>query len=320
MIHPARILATLGVALLAWLPCHAASPSSNGSAPLGTHLGAPEPSLAKDEPLFASPTQLDRIGRIIAPVMINGQGPFRLVIDTGASHTTISPTLAARLGLLALPDSTVVLNGVTGSEVVPSVMLDRVQAGELVLRGSRAPVITTDIMGGADGILGVAGLKRERITVDFRSDSVSIARSKGDRGPGNMHRIPAVRVDGGLLMVIAKVGGIRVKAIIDTGAERSLGNSALRVALRNRNHLAPPRFTSVFGTTAAISQGELRSIPPVTLGDVTVSDMDLVFGDFHIFKAWDLDGSPAMLIGMDVLGTVQQLVIDFYRREVYVLS
>jgi len=175
-------------------------------------------------------------------------------------------------------------------------------------------------MGGADGILGVAGLKRERITVDFRSDSVSIARSKGDRGPGNMHRIPAVRVDGGLLMVIAKVGGIRVKAIIDTGAERSLGNSALRVALRNRNHLAPPRFTSVFGTTAAISQGELRSIPPVTLGDVTVSDMDLVFGDFHIFKAWDLDGSPAMLIGMDVLGTVQQLVIDFYRREVYVLS
>src|SRR5262245_55507449 len=102
-------LATLGVALLAWLPAHAGSPSPP--------LGAPEPSLAKDEPLFASPTQLDRIGRIIAPVTINGQGPFRLVVDTGASHTTISPALAAKLGLLALPDSTVVLNGVTGSEV-----------------------------------------------------------------------------------------------------------------------------------------------------------------------------------------------------------
>jgi predicted aspartyl protease len=130
----------------------------------------------------------------------------------------------------------------------------------------------------------------------------------------------AVRVDGGLLMVMAKVGGVRVRAIIDTGAERSLGNEALRLALRNRNRLEAPRLTDVFGTTAAISQGELRGVPPVILGDVTVSDMDLVFGDFHIFKAWDLEGKPSMLIGMDVLGAVQLLVIDFYRREVYVSS
>src|SRR5688572_17412347 len=46
------------------------------------------------EPLFASPTRIDRIGRIVAPVYINGQGPFRLVVDTGASHSTVSPQLA----------------------------------------------------------------------------------------------------------------------------------------------------------------------------------------------------------------------------------
>ncbi len=283
-------------------------------------IGRARTLLAKDEPLFASPTQLDRIGRIVAPVTINGKGPFRLVVDTGASHTTISPQLAAKLGLLALPEPTLVLNGVTGAAVVPAVTLERVQAGDLVLIGTRAPVITTDIMGGADGILGVAGLRHERITVDFRADRVSISHGKKSDRFANMHRIPAVQVEGGLLMVIARVGGVRVRAIIDTGAERSLGNSALRIALRNRNRLEPPRFTSVFGTTAAIIEGELRSIPPVTLGDVTISDMDMVFGDFHIFKAWDLDGAPAMLIGMDVLGTVQQLVIDFSRREVYVLS
>ncbi len=299
------------LAVAAWLPCHVgASPTAPVS----------EDAMVEQQPLYASPTRLDRIGRIVAPVFINGQGPFRLVVDTGASHTTISPALAATLGLLALPESTVLLNGVTGAEVVPAVTLDRVQAGDLVVEGARAPVITTDIMAGADGILGVAGLKRERITVDFREDRISISRSRGTRGTSEMLRIPAVRLPGGLLMVIARVGGVRVKAIIDTGAERSIGNDALRVALRNRNRLDAPRFTSVFGTTAAITQGELRGIPPVVMGNTTISDMDLVFGDFHIFKAWDLEGQPAMLIGMDVLGGVQQLIIDFYRREVYVLS
>jgi hypothetical protein len=31
---------------------------------------------------------------IVAPVMINGKGPFRLIVDTGASYSTISPQLS----------------------------------------------------------------------------------------------------------------------------------------------------------------------------------------------------------------------------------
>ncbi|MEJ1960212.1 MAG: aspartyl protease family protein [Gammaproteobacteria bacterium] len=307
-----------------FLPCLAAAalPAALASKPVSARI--PDRVAATDlpdiEPLFASPTRLDRIGRIVAPVFINGQGPFRLVVDTGASHTTISPALAATLGLLPQEGSTVVLNGVTGTEVVPAVTIDRLQAGDLIVEGSRVPVISTDIMAGADGILGVAGLKRERITVDFRRDRISISRSRSSAGTARMFRIPAIRLEGGLLMVVAHVGGVRVRAIIDTGAERSLGNIALRTALRNRNRLGAPRMTTVFGTTPAVAQGELNSVPPVILGGATVSDMDLVFGEFHVFKAWDLDAQPAMLIGMDVLGGVQQLIIDFYRREVYVLS
>lgn len=280
----------------------------------------PDADAAEDEPLFASPTRVDRIGRIVAPVLINGQGPFRLVVDTGANHTTISPALAATLGLVPRDTSVVMLNGVTGAEEVPVVKLNRLQAGDLVVTNARAPVVQTDIMGGVDGILGVAGLQKERLLVDFLNDRITISRSVKIRHSAEMLRIPAVRVEGGLLMVIAKVGGIRVRAVIDTGAERSLGNEALREALRNRNRLDSPRNTMVFGTTTAVSKGELRGVPPVMLGNATIGDMDLVFGDFHIFKAWGLDGRPAMLIGMDVLGTVKQLVIDFKRREVYVRS
>src|ERR1700689_1473905 len=37
------------------------------------------------EPRFVMPTRRDRIGRIWAPVYITGQGPFRLVVDSGAN-------------------------------------------------------------------------------------------------------------------------------------------------------------------------------------------------------------------------------------------
>jgi predicted aspartyl protease len=283
-------------------------------------VATPSDPAPTDEPLFASPTRFDRIGRIVAPVLINGQGPFRLVVDTGANHTTISPALAATLGLVPRDTSVVMLNGVTGAEEVPVVTLNRLQAGDLVVTGARAPVVQTDIMAGTDGILGVAGLQKERVLVDFLNDRITISRSTKIRHEAEMLRIPAVRVEGGLLMVIAKVGGVRVRAVIDTGAERSLGNAALRDALRNRNKLEPPRPTLVFGTTTAVSNGEVRAVPTVRLGNATIGDMNLVFGDFHIFKAWGLEGRPAMLIGMDVLGTVKQLVIDFERREVYVRS
>src|SRR4051812_19033096 len=88
-----------------------------------------------EEPLFAVPTQLDRIGRILAPVMINGQGPFRLIIDTGANHSTISPRLVEKLGLVQSEDVTKRVLGVTGSANMPTVFIDRLQAGTLVVEG-----------------------------------------------------------------------------------------------------------------------------------------------------------------------------------------
>lgn len=151
-------------------------------------------------------------------------------------------------------------------------------------------------------------------------DRLVIARSKNQPEDRNMLRIPAQRIAGGLLMVIARVGGVNVRAIIDTGAERSLGNAALADALRKRGKLLPARPTFVFGTTTAVTNRESRGIPPVMLGDATISQVNLVFGEFHIFKVWDLEDKPTMLIGMDVLGTVSRLIIDYRRREVYVLS
>ena len=271
-------------------------------------------------PLYATPTRLDRIGRVVAPVIIDGKGPFRLVVDTGASHSTFSPKLVAALGLAPSFDAPLLLNGVTGVAQVPTVSVERMQAGDMVIKNAQVPVVLSSIMADADGILGVAGLRNQRILVDFRRDRIVITRSMYSIDTAGFLRIPGRKVAGGLLMVDALVGGVKARAVIDTGAERTLGNAALRDALRNRERgRGGPRWasTEVYGATTDVANGEASVAPPIKLGSAVIKGTEVVYGDFHIFKVWDLESRPAALIGMDVLGTVGAIVLDYSRRELF---
>jgi predicted aspartyl protease len=271
--------------------------------------------------LYASSTTLDRIGRVVAPVTINGRGPFRLVVDTGASHSTFSPRLAEQLGLTPSLENALTMNGVTGTAQVPTVTVDRLQAGDVVIQRANVPVVWSSIMSNADGILGVAGLRSERILVDFRNDRIVITRSRALVETEGFLKIPARRVAGGLLQVDAKIGGVSTRVVIDTGAERSLGNLALRNALKRSLHRNNRNSrwsdTQVFGATDQVAQGQSSIAPDIRIGQATISGTEIVYGDFHIFKVWNMDERPSALIGMDVLGTVEALVIDFRERELY---
>jgi predicted aspartyl protease len=271
-----------------------------------------------DTTLFASPTRKDRVGRVLAPVMINGQGPFRFIVDTGASYSTVSPQLVQTLGLQPDEDFQFVVNGITGSARVPSVPIDHLQAGDLSFRSIRLPVIWAPVMAGADGILGAAGLKEERIMVEFTRNRVTISRAPLGLAPRGFRRVHATLMSNGLLTVEVRVGGIRARAVVDTGAERSLGNQALRDALRHwQSARKAPEFTDVYGTTTDIARGELGLAPIIHLGPLKMIDVDLIYGDFHIFEVWKMRDQPALVLGMDVLGSVSSLGIDFRNQELY---
>ena len=268
--------------------------------------------------LFASPTRLDHIGRVVAPVMIDGQGPFRFVVDTGANHCTISPRLANLLRLTPAPGAFMRVSGVTGTQQLPYVTVQRLQAGDLVIQPLRMPVIETSVMAGVDGILGTAGLTDDRIIVDFQNDRVTISRSHGLSAIVDFLELPAQRVAGGVLMVPAEVGRVPVAAIIDTGSSHTLGNLALRRALL-ANAKQYGMATKVYGVTKNISPGELVTAPEIALGPARISHLSVVYGQFNIFKVWNLESKPAVIVGMDALGTVDALIIDFAQVKVYVL-
>jgi predicted aspartyl protease len=275
----------------------------------------------KSDQLFAAPTQVDRIGRIVAPVMINGKGPFRLVVDTGASHSTISPALAELLGLQTENEPGMWVNGITGTALLPSVPIERLEVGKVVLENSRLPVVWGSVMSNTDGILGVASLKTERLFVDFKWNRVSIVEGGHRAAPAGFQRIPFRRLQDGLLVVPATVGGVQVNAVIDTGAQRTLGNLALREALStDRGAGKLLLVTNVYGATTESKSGEVHVVPAVELSSVTLKKVAVVYGDFHIFDVWNMREEPAMIIGMDVLGSFRALAIDFARSELYLKS
>jgi len=271
--------------------------------------------VAGAEPVFATPTTLDRIGRILVPVTINGQGPFRMLVDTGANRTTITTEVATRLGLDFANAPTVVMNGVTGSAQVPVVEVERMRAGDLVLDGQQVPVVQPGIVvGGADGILGIAGLRDKRLYVDFKRDIVTISRSHFARRD-NL-RIRADRVAGGLLGAYVRIGRVRALAVIDTGGEKTLGNRALQEALRADARVQ----ATVYGTTDDTMIGDVAAVPDITMDGTVFRHVVVAFGDFHIFDVWELADEPALIVGMDVLGSMEAVMIDFRLAEIHLRS
>jgi predicted aspartyl protease len=264
------------------------------------------------EPRFVAATSRDRIGRIWAPVMINGRGPFRLVLDTGASDSAITAAVASRLQLPPDLSHSVRLLGVAGSAIVPTVRADSLSVGDLGIAPATLPIVA-DALGGAEGVLGTAGLTDKRIDIDFRHDRITISRSHGQRAPFEFITLPLERSDPGLLMVRGSVDLVRVHAVIDTGAERTIGNEALRHALVSRR--AQGTVSKIIDVNTDEQTGEMFPSPPITLGGIEIRGARITYGEMRIFEHWQLRHEPTVLIGMDALGLLDALIIDYRRRE-----
>jgi Aspartyl protease len=266
------------------------------------------------EPRYVASTRRDRIGRIWAPVLINGKGPFRLVLDTGASHSGVTSAVATALGIPLNASRPVILRGVTGSATVPTIRVDTLIVGDLVLNPAVLPIVV-DALGGAEGVLGTEGLADMRIFIDFRHDIINIARSRGERAGVGFVAIPVTFSRGRLLVADAEMGGVRTKAIIDTGGQATIANLALRKALARGWSKAMATPDEITGATDDIQKGDSIPTPPIVFGPMQIRGAHITFGDMYIFEHWRMTQEPVVLIGMDALGLLDTLIIDYKRRE-----
>jgi hypothetical protein len=308
---------SLALLLVASFPCGAGYPAEPAPVPPPAQEQSPplpEVIVSTPEPRYVAPTLRDRIGRIWAPVYLNGQGPFRLVLDTGANRSAVIQRVADSLGEAARTTSTVRVRGVTGTAVVPVVRVDRMDIGDLVLEPAYLPVVQ-DVFGGADGVLGNEGLRDKRIVIDFRNDSITVRRSKGEQPGAGFETLPLAMMRNYLLVIDVVIGRVPAKAVIDTGAPDSLGNLALLEALKKQGSEDPD--TDIVGVTLDVEQGSRVRTPTVYMGGVQIRGAVLTFSDVYIFEHWRLTKEPAMMVGMDVLGVLDQLIIDYKSRRMH---
>ena len=321
------VAAVVGVCVL----CAVALTPANAVEPVAASAPSPEPTASEPtasaplaeplaeifitapEPRYVAPTRRDRIGRIWAPVYINGKGPFRMVLDTGANRSGVIASVAQALGLTPDLSSSVMLHGVTGSTPVATIKVDTLLVGDVLINGSRLPILP-DALGGAEGILGTEGLADRRVFIDFHHDLIIISRSHNQPAPFGFVTIPFHFERGRLLVAEVLVGSVRAKAILDTGGEVTVANLAMREALSKRA-LRNQSLDQIEGVTKDIEEGEGYPPPPIAFGSLEIRSAHMTFADMNIFKHWHLTDEPALLIGLDVIGLLDILVIDFKRHE-----
>jgi predicted aspartyl protease len=150
-----------------------------GAVPLGMRnspASADAPSVAEKSEAAGSTTIRYTPGqRIVVEAKINGGTSTRLLLDTGADTTLISPLVLSAAGASLIRGGTSTrITGVTGTSDVQRVPVDSIEIGEA--RVSQLSVVAHDMgQPGIDGLLGRDFLDRFKVTIDSSTGLVTIA-------------------------------------------------------------------------------------------------------------------------------------------------
>ena len=275
----------------------------DGAAPTAP-IPAPVPGV--DEIAFDA----DRYQRMTVPVSIGGAGPYRFLVDTGAQASVVTPRV--RDEAMLTRDGKAQIVAMSSSALVDTYRLDGLQ-----FAGRTQDALTVALLQarhiGADGILGLDALQSMRVLIDFREGRITLAEAgslEGTRGYEIVVR--ARRKLGQMVITDARIDGVRTAVVIDTGAQTSYGNAALRRKLRLRGS-SDLLSTDVNGVEAVSSLGFARKMQ---LGPLTLSGVPIAYGDSPVFASLELADRPALILGMQNLRLFDRIAIDFARRRV----
>lgn len=104
----------------------------------------------------------------IVPVYVDGHGPYRFLLDTGSSISSVTSRLATALHL-PRTGSTALIKGVVKSQQVPIVAIRAWKLGHVLLTPEKVAVLNSSGSGSVAGLLGSDELSRfSSVTEDFQ--------------------------------------------------------------------------------------------------------------------------------------------------------
>ncbi|WP_188237824.1 retroviral-like aspartic protease family protein [Sphingopyxis sp. LK2115] len=310
----AALLAAAAPLLLGATPSPATPPSPAATPGPAGETGTPPVGVVP----FIEPFDLDATRRMAVQVMIDGKGPFSFLVDTGAERTVIARELADRLGLVEGEKLRMATIG--GSATVPSYHVAALQMTKLHLAKVNAPAFHGRHIGAA-GLIGVDMLEDRRVLIDFRDETMEILETRKRARPvirdDDAIVVTARNSAGRLILSDARLNGRRIDVIVDTGAQTSVGNLALKglVAEKRANRL-PFLPTTLAAVTGEDVQATRTAIKRIVINGMDINDLPVSFADSQAFRALGLDERPALLLGMDSLSLFDRIEIDFPNKRV----
>jgi len=259
---------------------------------------------AVPQPAETTAFNIDSHGGIVVSATFNQAGPFRILVDTGASHSSISSEVAHAIGAPAIARSIVSSPGGDRESLI--VRVDRLAVGPIVVAVEPTVVPAADLKkaGGIDGVVGQDVLSGLRYTIDYRNRQIAWGQAASTRGENS--EVPLVFQDG-LPVVELRQGATTLRLVADSGTSgllifESSGRSL--PAMRHDGGLV--RVDSFYGTRLARSV----VIDEFRIGPSTFLDMPAVLlrpGDspafhtdgllpLHIFGRVTFDGPGRRLI------------------------
>jgi predicted aspartyl protease len=217
----------------------------------------------------SKPLNFDLRGNdIIVPVSVSGAGPFRFLLDTGASRSVISDRVARSVHAVTVAKTLMVTP--SGHTIHPTAAVDL----EVGVCGG-VPVTATVVAHGElnaggtalDGIVGQDVLSPLAYTIDYRRRTITWGV---EAEPPSEFRVPLELVDGRALVTIASRGrhGEPLRLIPDTGAD-------VLVLFARRGRVLPPltpRDIALLRTVGGQQVGRAATLDRLRVGAVDLRD------------------------------------------------
>jgi len=246
-------------------------PGTGGTGPAGA-AAADSTFRGPDATHVSAPTRLamaEGAGHVLIDVKLDGRGPYRMILDTGAATTVIDADLVSELGLKSLGTTRIGDPSNPEANEVDVVKIDSVEVGDARFEGVgavgwRGPSLTRAI--GARGVLGLPTFRDCLLTIDYPKREVEVA-------PGDLPAPDGKQVLELSLNPIAEipiaVAGRKASAHLDIGNASSLA--------------VPGSWQSDLRTKGEVRKGTgMRASGPVEFAIATL-DGDLTIGEqvFH---------------------------------------
>lgn len=270
------------------------------------------------------PYRVGADSRVATDVLVNGQGPFRFLLDTAASRSMMFEHVRAKLGIATTGGPPLTVYGMQNIGTALPVLVDSLRLSDETIRGLAMGVLPDD-SDPADGLLGMDVLSNYLVVLDRASLRLRLLTPDGggatdfrDWPSLSLTRRTAKDAAANLWLMRASVGGISVTSLLDMGSGMTIVNwpAAEQLGLK-RTHFpregVPQKLRDALGTVEPIIFATGLTI---WLGGHVFTDQTVLVANVRVFQYFHLGGEPAAIIGSGLLKD-NSLAIDFARQRLY---